>query len=101
MAIQTRRYFLQGPWPADLLAALDPTLAVVAQNWVVSVWITFDDAIATVAATDQRMARYGCVPDLVTTGAATAPFVGVRSPDGSIWTLSVDNMGVISTTKVT
>ena len=33
-------------------------------------------------------------------GAAVFPFIGLRSPDGSTWKLSVDDTGALSTEAV-
>jgi hypothetical protein len=33
-------------------------------------------------------------------GAAVFPFIGLRSPDGSTWKLSVDNAGTLQTEVV-
>jgi hypothetical protein len=103
MATLTRRYGYQGPWPLDLKNATDPTLVLPATNFRVYYDVTWDDAQASIAGMDERMSHYGCFPDPSGTSAppngTNVPFLGLKSPDGSIWELSVDNAGVLSTTK--
>jgi len=102
MAIVTRRFQYKGPWPLDLRNALDPALTLPAPGFVVAYDATYDDAIVPVATIDERMRHYGCFPEAVDTKVASpTPFLGLISPDGSIWKLSVDDLGVLSTTKVT
>jgi hypothetical protein len=95
MAIVTKRYYYQGPWPLDMKNVVDPALIVDAQNWVVACDTTWDDAVSPASIADERMRHYGCFPEPIDTrGTSPTPFLGLRSPDGSIWKLSVDNAGV-------
>ena len=102
MAMQTRRYQYEGPWPLDMQLATDPGVPFPSPTFVIAFDATFDDAVADVEAVDERMTHYGCFPEPVDTQTLSAtPYVGLISPDGSIWKVSVNDAGVISTTKVT
>jgi hypothetical protein len=101
MATVTRRFFYKGPWPLYLKGALDPTLTLPAPKYVVSYDITYDDAVPDAATVDATMRQYGCFPDTVNTiSVSPAPFLGVISPDGSIWMLAVSDLGVLTPVKV-
>jgi len=101
MAIQTRRFQYKGPWPLDLKLSLDPGVVLPAPGFFVCFDVTWDDVQADLAAVDERMRRYGCFPEAVgTVVGSPTPFLGLIAPDGSLWKLSVDNLGILSTTKV-
>lgn len=100
MALVTKRYMSQGPVIADLKESMDPNLVLVATNYRVYVDVTYDDALCTMMYCSQELARFGFVPDPDNTSGST-PFVGLRSPDGSIWELVVDDAGNLSTVKRT
>ena len=53
---------------------------------------TLDQRLAQVAEAINRKADIN--------GAAVFPFIGLRSPDGSTWKLSIDNTGVLITEAV-
>jgi hypothetical protein len=101
MAIITRRFFYKGPWPLYLKGQLDPALTLPAPGYVVSYDITYDDAVPAAATVDAVMRQYGCFPDAQNTIALSpTPFIGIISPDNSVWKLQVDNLGVLTTVKV-
>jgi hypothetical protein len=101
MAIITKRYFYKGPWPNFLKMSIDIALTLPAPGFVIAYDITYDDAAASLAATDAAMRQYGCFPDTQNTIALSpTPFTGLKSPDGSVWKLSVDDLGILTTTKV-
>ena len=77
MAIVTRRYLFQGPSIEDIQAATDPGLTLISAPLKLAFDLTFDDAVATVAAVDAAMADKGYVPD---PGADTT--VPPTFPDG-------------------
>lgn len=103
MAIITRRYSFQGPWPLDLRAATDPALVLPTPKFRIYYDVSWDDATASVPTMDERMRMYGCFPDASGTSGppngTDVPFAGLQSPDGSIWELQIDNAGVLSTVK--
>jgi hypothetical protein len=81
---------------------VDPALVVDPLNWAIACDITWDDAVSPASIADERMKHYGCFAEVIDTRVASpTPFLGLRSPDGSIWKLSVDNAGVLTTIKVT
>lgn len=101
MANVTRRYFFRGPWASRLKLATDPNLTLALPRFGLAFDVTFNDAVVTVADMDDQMQRSGCIPDTFNTIAiAPNPFIGLASPDGSIWRITVNNAGVISTDKV-
>jgi hypothetical protein len=101
MAIVTRRFKYFGPWPVDVKAAIDPALALPTPTFVIMFDIVYDDSIATAPVADERMRHYGCFPDTQDTIALSPiPFLGLVSPDNSIWKLSVDNLGIVTSVKV-
>jgi hypothetical protein len=80
---------------------IDIALTLPAPGFVIAYDITYDDAAASLAATDAAMRQYGCFPDTQNTIALSpTPFTGLKSPDGSVWKLSVDDFGILTTTKV-
>jgi len=101
MASLKRRFFYRGPWPLYLKGALDPTLTLPQPKFIVSYDIVYDDAVPDAATVDATMRQYGCFPDTQNTIVLSPdPFLGIISPDGSIWKLSVDDLGVLTTSKV-
>jgi len=101
MAAITRRFFYKGPWPLYLKGQLDPALTLSAPRFVIAYDINYDDAIPGVATVDATMRQYGCFPDTQSTIAISpTPFLGIMSPDNSIWKLQVDDLGILSTVKV-
>jgi len=103
MATVTRRYVYQGPWPLDMQRAVGPGVVVPPTNFRVYFDLQYDDVNTNATAVDERMRHYGCFPDLSGTSnppnGTAIPFLGLQSPDGSIWELSVDNAGVLSAVK--
>ena len=103
MAIVTRRFSYQGPWRLDMQLATDPALTFPPANFRVYFDATYDNAVVDAVAFDERMRHYGCFPDTSGTdgppNGTAVPFLGLRSPDGSIWELQVDNLGALSTVK--
>ena len=98
MAIVQRRYFYQGVPLLDLQGATDPGLTLSPTNYRDYFDVTFDDAIVDQAAVDERMTRYGLIPDPSDTLLfAPAPFFGLVSPIGNVFQLAIDDAGVIST----
>ena len=101
MAIITRRFQYKGPWPLDLQTTLDPGAVLPAPGFVVTYDLRYDDTVASAAVVDERMRHFGCFPEPADTrGTSPTPFIGAISPDGSIWKLQVDNLGIITTVKV-
>jgi hypothetical protein len=101
MSLVTRRFLYKGPWPVDLKSATDPGLTIPAPGFYVTYDITFDDAVCDAATMDERMRHWGCFPDTQDTIVLSpAPFLGIKSPDGSAWKISIDNLGVMTTSKV-
>jgi hypothetical protein len=101
MAIITRRFFYKGPWPLYLKGQLDPALTLPAPKYVVSYDIAYDDAIPDVAVVNATMRQYGCFPDTqITIALSPTPFLGLISPDNSVWKLSISDLGVLTTDKV-
>jgi hypothetical protein len=98
--IITRRYVSRGPSLEELQARLDPAIVIVAANYFEAVDVTFDDAVSPAATVDSVMALCGFVVPSQNTSLAATPFLGIKSPDGSIWRFNVDNAGVVATTKV-
>ena len=103
MAVVTRRYSYQGPWPLDLRNATTLGLTLPPSNFRVYYDVAWDDAEASIAGMDERMRHYGCFPDASGTNGppngTAVPFLGLQSPDGSVWELQVDNAGALSTVK--
>ena len=103
MAIQTRRYLFRGINLPQLRDAIEPGLvATTPMPYALTIDITWDNAIATQAAVDGAMRPYGFRPEPTdTTGLAPDPYLGIRSPDNSLWALQVDNAGALTLVKVT
>lgn len=96
-----RRYYYKGPWPLDLKNATDPELTIPNPKFVVAYDIKFDDKVADTNAMDERMRHYGCFPEPLNTQIRSPePFIGVISPDGNIWKLNVDDLGLLTVIKV-
>lgn len=101
MASITRRYFYKGPWPEDLKNATDPALTLPAPKFAIAYDVFFDDMTCSMAAVDERMSHCGCFPDVLNTIVLSPePFIGIISPDNSIWKLSIDNLGILLPIKV-
>jgi hypothetical protein len=80
----------------------DPTMTLPAPRFAVTYDLVYDDAVVDVATVDERMRHYGCFPETVDTKIASpSPYLGILSPDGNIWKISVDDLGVLTTEKVT
>jgi len=101
MAIITRRYRHEGMNGEDIKLRTDMTLTCPAQKYCIFADVTFDDTIADAASVDAAMALYGFEYDASTVGLAPDPFFGIKSPDGSVWELLVDNAGALTTAKRT
>jgi hypothetical protein len=72
-----------------------------APKFAITYDLVYDDTVTDAPTVDERMRHYGCFPDVQNTIAQSpAPFMGLISPDNSIWKLSVDDLGVLSTSKV-
>lgn len=99
MSIVDRRYRFRGPDLAALEALTDPGLVLKAPKFFIAFDVEWDDAICEIPGMDAAMAEFGCEPDGLSTTAAD-PFIGPVSPDGSVWALSVSDLGVLSLTKV-
>jgi len=101
MASVTRRFLYKGPWPLNLKQELDPALTLSNPQFAITYDITYDDMIPGLADVDAVMRKYGCFPDTQDTIVLSpTPFIGIRSPDNSIWKLSVDDLGVLTVAKV-
>jgi hypothetical protein len=101
MAIIKRRYLYKGPWPLPLRGATDQALTLPNPKFVLPYDVQWDDAISPIAAMDEQMKHYGCFPEPVDTfGLSPDPFLGIISPDGSIWKLSVSDLGVLTVVNV-
>lgn len=82
--------------------AIDPALTIPLPKFVVVFDLSYDDVAADPATVDERMRHYGCFPEAADTKIASPdPYLGLISPDGSIWKISVDNLGILTTLKVT
>lgn len=102
MAIVTKRYLFRGPCLTALRRATDPGLTLPEPDYGIFRDVSFDDSVASEEAVDTGMDLCGFVPDpFDTNGLQPTPFLGLISPDSSVWKISVDNAGVLSTTKVT
>jgi hypothetical protein len=101
MALITRRYLYNGPWPLDLKNALGAGTALPPPFFAITYDLQYDDVATDVAAVDERMRHYGCFPDTQNTSIASpTPFLGVKSPDGSVWKLDVSDLGILTVVKV-
>jgi len=95
MALITRRYVYRGPWPLDLRTTLDPGITLTAPSYQPFFDLTFDDAVVAQGAVDERMRRYGCFPDTSGSPLSIAPPLALVAPDGSVWRLTVTNLGIL------
>lgn len=99
MAIIKRRYRFRGPSENEIALEVGGTL--VAPTFYQTADVQFDDLIALPATVDEVMFRRGYVPEPIpTTLLAPSPFIGLVSPLGDVWALSVNAIGVLSTLKV-
>lgn len=96
MAIVVRRYVFVGPSDRDLESAVSSTATSLGPASV-SVDIQFDDAVpGTQDALDQFMAEEWLTPQGNSPATQTALFL--RSPDGTLYSIEVDNLGNITAT---
>ena len=96
-----RRYSFVGASLETLRAELEQTLKLDVPEFVIVADLAYDDAEADVVAADEAMAAYGWQPEVEPTLALSPnPFIGLVSPDGSVWKLSASDLGVISSKKV-
>ena len=101
MAIITRRYFQLGGAIARLRLEIEPNLNIISPKFIVSADLQFDDNVASVAYVDVIMSGRGWIPDINNTIVLSPdPFLGLISPDSSIWKILVNNLGIITTLKV-
>ena len=103
MSTITRRYSWQGPDLQDLANSTDPTLTLTVPSYRLYVDVMFNDANSDVESMDTQMQKYGLVPASEDTidpsNGSTIPFVGLVSPDGSVWEIQVDDSGALSAVK--
>lgn len=93
MAIVTRRYVFTGPSDADLESAVSSTAASLGPASI-SVDVQFDNAVpGTQDALDEFMAEEWFTPEK--NNPATETSLILRSPDGTLWTVQVNNIGVL------
>ena len=102
MANVTRRFQYKGPWPLDMKNATDPNMTFPNPGFVVTYDVVYNDSVVDAGSVDERMRHYGCFPEPADTRALSPePFIGIISPDGKVWKLSINDLGVITTLKVT
>jgi hypothetical protein len=98
--VATRRYVWQGLCEEDLSRQIG-VLKLPAASYFVARDVTFDTAETDPDFVDDLMAELGYLPDVKNTIAlAPLPFLGLVSPDGNVWQLAVDNLGILTATKV-
>lgn len=94
MALTTKAYDFSGPDDEDLDACVQiGSVATDRLTGATRIIIQFDDSTSGAEdAADDFMAVEGFFP-----AAAVQSAVMMQSPDGTVWVLSIDNLGVLST----
>lgn len=96
MAIITRRYVFTGPSNDDLTSAVSSTATSLGPASI-SVDVQFDDTVpGTQEALDQFMAEEWLTPSGNSPPTQTTLFL--RSPNGTLFRIEVDNLGNITAT---
>lgn len=97
MAIISRRYAAEGVPLGRLRSQTDPNATVQRGGVRMAVEVDFDDAVASVAAMDDAMQRFGFVP---APAAITAAGLIMTSPNGSQFRVNVNNAGALVVTPL-